>query len=258
MLSLDDMKKSFQLNAKSHIKQTIAIMSSKGGVGKSTVTALLAIELSRNGKKVGILDADIIGPTISRLFVTQAKVVGQDGFILPVTSPLGIRFISSQLLLDQSDDPIVWRSPLVLDLIRQFYVDVIWGDLDYLLIDLPPGTGDVPMTVLESLNVDQIMMVTTPQDIVQDIVAKGIQMAKMVNKPILGVIENYSYFICDYCHNRHALFHTSDRTSIWQKYQLPLLAQLPLDSALPKLIDSGKIETIEIDSIRQFIQSWRF
>jgi Mrp family chromosome partitioning ATPase len=114
------------------------------------------------------------------------------------------------------------------------------------------------MTVLESLNVDQIMMVTTPQDIVQDIVAKGIQMAKMVNKPILGVIENYSYFICDYCHNRHALFHTSDRTSIWEKYQLPLLAQLPLDSALPKLIDSGKIETIEIDSIRQFIQSWRF
>jgi Mrp family chromosome partitioning ATPase len=114
------------------------------------------------------------------------------------------------------------------------------------------------MTVLESLNVDQIMMVTTPQDIVQDIVAKGIQMAKMINKPILGVIENYSYFICDQCHKSHALFHTSDRNSIWQKYQLPLLAQLPLDAALPKLIDSGKIETIEMDSIRQFIQSWRF
>lgn len=177
---------------------------------------------------------------------------------MPVTSPLGIRLISSQLLLDQSDDPIVWRSPLVLDLIRQFYVDVIWGDLDYLFIDLPPGTGDVSMTVLESLNVDNIIMVTTPQDIVQDIVGKGIQMAKMVNKPILGIIENYSYFICDQCQKKHPLFHTSDRPTIWEKYALPLLAQLPLDSTLPKLIDNGKIETIDMDSIRQLVQSWRF
>jgi Mrp family chromosome partitioning ATPase len=249
--------KVYRLNQQSKAQNTIAIMSSKGGVGKSTITALLATHLTRIGKKVGILDADIIGPTISRLFAIQSKVVGQDGLILPITSPLGIRLISSQLLLDQSDDPIVWRSPLVLDLIRQFYVDVIWGDLDYLFIDLPPGTGDVSMTVLESLNVDNIIMVTTPQDIVQDIVGKGIQMAKMVNKPILGIIENYSYFICDQCQKKHPLFHTSNRPTIWQKYQLPLLAQLPLDSQLPKLIDNGKIETIDMDTIRQLVQSWR-
>ncbi len=250
--------KVYRLNQQSKAQNTIAIMSSKGGVGKSTITALLATHLTRIGKKVGILDADIIGPTISRLFAIQSKVVGQDGLILPVTSPLGIRLISSQLLLDQSDDPIVWRSPLVLDLIRQFYVDVIWGDLDYLFIDLPPGTGDVSMTVLESLNVDNIIMVTTPQDIVQDIVGKGIQMAKMVNKPILGIIENYSYFICDHCQKKHPLFHTSERPTIWEKYALPLLAQLPLDSTLPKLIDNGKIETIDMDSIRQLVQLWRF
>ncbi len=252
-----NMKKSFQINSKSQIQKTIAIMSSKGGVGKSTVTALLATHLSKQGKKIGILDADIIGPTISRIFATQAKVHGEDGLILPITTTLGIRLMSSQLLLDQSDEPIVWRSPLVLDLIRQFYVDVIWGDLDYLLIDLPPGTGDVSMTVLESLNVDSIIMVTTPQEIVQDMVGKGIQMAKLLNKPILGIIENYSYFICDTCQKKHPLFHTSNRQRVWEKYQLPLLVQLPLDPTLPKVIDNGKIETIEMDSIRQLIQSWR-
>jgi len=249
--------KAFVLNQQSKIKKTIAIMSSKGGVGKSTITALLATHLTKIGKKVGIIDADVIGPTMSRLFALKGKMVGQDGLILPLTTRLGIRLISSQLLLDQSDDPIIWRSPLVLDLIRQFYVDVIWGELDYLLIDLPPGTGDVSMTVLESLNVDEIIMVTTPQDIVQDLVSKGIQMAKIVHKPILGLIENYSYFICDDCHKKHPLFQTSDRQPLWVKYQLPLLAQLPLDAKIPKLIDSGKIETIEIKSINQLINTWR-
>lgn len=232
-------------------------MSSKGGVGKSTITALLATHLTKQGKKVGILDADVIGPTISRLFPSSSKVVGQAGLILPITTKIGIKYISSQLLLEQSDDPIVWRSPLVLDLIRQFYVDVIWGELDYLFIDLPPGTGDVPMTVLESLNVDEIIMITTPQEIVQDIVSKGIQMAKLVNKPILGIIENYSYFICDQCQKQHPLFVTSNRQPIWEKYQIPLLAQLPFNSTLPNLVDSGKIETIDIDVIHQIIQTGR-
>jgi len=249
--------KAFVLNQQSKIKKTIAIMSSKGGVGKSTITSLIATHLTKQGKKVGILDADIIGPSISRLFPSSSKVVGQDGLILPITTKIGIKYISSQLLLEQSDDPIVWRSPLVLDLIRQFYVDVIWGELDYLLIDLPPGTGDVPMTVLESLNVDEIIMITSPQVIVQDIVSKGIQMAKLVNKSILGIIENYSYFICAQYQKLHPLFITSNRQPIWEKYQIPLLAQLPFNPTLPNLIDSGKIETIEMDSIHQLIRSGR-
>jgi Mrp family chromosome partitioning ATPase len=251
------MKTIFQLNAKSKTKHTIAIMSSKGGVGKSTITALLATHLTQLGKKVGILDADIIGPTISKLFAVTDKIVGQDGLILPVVTSLGIKLISSQLLLSTQDEPIVWRSPLVLDLIRQFYVDVIWGELDYLLIDLPPGTGDVAMTVLESLHVDEIIMVTTPQEIVQDIVSKGIQMADIVKKPIKGIIENYSYFICDQCEKKHSFFQTSSQIPIWEKYNIPLLAQLPLQTDLPRLIDHGKMETIKMIEIEAMLQHWK-
>jgi Mrp family chromosome partitioning ATPase len=251
------MKNIFQLNSNSKTKQTFAIMSNKGGVGKSTVTALIATHLTRLGKSVGILDADIIGPTISKLFAITDKIVGQDGLILPVVTSLGIKLISSQLLLSTQDEPIVWRSPLVLDLIRQFYVDVIWGELDYLLIDLPPGTGDVAMTVLESLHVDEIIMVTTPQEIVQDIVSKGIQMADIIKKPIKGIIENYSYFICDQCEKKHSFFQTSLHIPIWEKYNIPLLAQLPLQTDLPRLIDHGKMDTIKLIEIEEMLKNWK-
>jgi Mrp family chromosome partitioning ATPase len=249
--------KTYALNSQSKIKKTIAIMSSKGGVGKSTITALLATHLNAQGKRVGILDADVIGPTISRLFTINGKVSGHEGLILPITTPSGIKLISSQLLLDHSDDPIVWRSPLVLDLIRQFYVDVIWGELDYLLIDLPPGTGDVAMTVLESLNVDDIIMITSPQETVKSIVAKGIQMAKMVKKPIRGIIENYSYFVCDICKKHHPLFQSDIHPPLWEQYQLPLLGRLPLRPDIPNLIDHGKIESIKIDEINKIIYQWK-
>jgi Mrp family chromosome partitioning ATPase len=248
----NDMK-TFQINPHSTIHKTLAIMSSKGGVGKSTVTALIATHLTRFKKRVGILDVDIIGPTISKLFAISDKIFGQDGFILPVVTTLGIKLISSQLLLSAKDEPIVWRSPLVLDLIRQFYVDVIWGELDYLLIDLPPGTGDVAMTVLESLHVDEIIMVTTPQEIVQDIVSKGIQMAEIVKKPIRGIIENYGYFVCDQCLKKHSFFQTSSQSPIWEKYNIHLLAQLPLQTDLPRLIDRGKIESIKMIEIEAML-----
>lgn len=248
--------KSYELNAQSQIKKTIAIMSSKGGVGKSTVTSMLAIHLNRLGKSVGILDADIIGPSIPRILSVKSKVVGSNGLILPIQTPLGIKVISSQLLLDQVDDPIVWRSPLVLDLIRQFYVDVVWGQLDYLLIDLPPGTGDVTMTVLESLNVDEIIMVTTPQDAVQDIVSKGIQMAKLVKKPIKGMIENYRYFQCDACGKTHDWFQSHLQAPVWERYQIPLLVSLPLKPDLPNLIDHGKMETIHLKEIESMLMKW--
>jgi Mrp family chromosome partitioning ATPase len=247
--------KPFVLNTHSKIKKTIAIMSSKGGVGKSTLTALLATHLTKAGHQVGILDADIIGPTISRIFGINQKIMGQDGLILPAKTSTGISLISSQLLLEKMDDPIVWRSPLVLDLIRQFYVDVIWGDLDYLLVDLPPGTGDVSMTVLEQIPVDQIIMITTPQETVQSIVGKGVQMAGLVKKPILGVIENYSYFICDSCQKHHPLFQTDIAVPVWQRYGLPLLAQLPLRVDIPKAIDHGKIETITMTELFPVIQA---
>ena len=251
------MVKTFTLNQQSNLKRTLAIMSAKGGVGKSTLTALIATHLAKAGKKVGILDADIIGSSISRIFALKEKVMGQAGLILPVTTPLGIKVIASQLLLDQADDPIVWRSPLVLDLIRQFYVDVIWGDLDYLLIDLPPGTGDVTMTVLESLKVDEIIMITTPQETVSGIVAKGIQMAKMIHKPIRGVIENQSYFLCESCGKTHPLFQSDMQKPLWERYELPLLAQLPLDPQLPNLLDRGKIETIMSAPLAAMINTWR-
>lgn len=251
------MVKPFTLNQQSNVKHTLAIMSAKGGVGKSTLTALIATHLAKAGKKVGILDADIIGSSISRIFALKEKVLGQAGLILPVTSPLGIKIMASQLLLEQADDPIVWRSPLVLDLIRQFYVDVIWGDLDYLLIDLPPGTGDVTMTVLESLRVDEIIMITTPQEIVSGIVAKGIQMAKMIHKPIRGVIENQSYFLCESCGKTHSLFQSDMQKPLWERYALPLLAQLPLDPKLPNLLDRGKIEKIIFAPLTAMIETWR-
>ena len=249
--------KTFEVNSRSTIRKTLAVMSSKGGVGKSTITALIATHLTRIGKKVGVLDADIIGPTMSKLFSIKDKIVGQEGLILPVVTSLGIKLISSQLLLSTQDEPIVWRSPLVLDLIRQFYVDVIWGELDYLLIDLPPGTGDVAMTVLESLHVDEIIMVTTPQEIVQDIVSKGIQMAEIVKKPIRGIIENYSYFVCDQCLKKHSFFQTSSQSPIWEKYKIPLLAKLPLQTDLPSLIDRGKMETIKMIEIDKMLEGWK-
>jgi ATP-binding protein involved in chromosome partitioning len=247
------MIKSFTLNSKSKILHTVAIMSSKGGVGKSTMTSLIATHLREKGYRIGILDADIIGPTISRVFGLTSKIQGQDGWILPATSATGIQIISSQLLLEKMDDPIVWRSPLVLDLIRQFYGDVIWGELDYLLIDLPPGTGDVSMTVLEQIPVDGIVMVTTPQETVQSIVGKGVQMAALVKKKILGVIENYSYFLCGHCQHKHDLFQNQNTVPLWQTYALPLLAKLPLRQDLPNLIDHGKIETITMPELTPVI-----
>ena len=236
--------KSWMPHAQTKIGRTLAIMSNKGGVGKSTITGLLATHLQKQGRRVGILDADIIGPTISRLFGLTDAIRGQDGVIVPAKTPAGIQLISSQLLLEKMDDPIVWRFPLVLDLIRQFYVDVLWGELDDLLIDLPPGTGDVTMTVLESLNVDGIIMVTTPQDMVQSLVGKGIQMATLIHKPILGVIENYSYFMCTQCQMRHDLFRSENTPYLWQTYGLRLLAQLPIRSDLPAILDHGKIEIV--------------
>jgi Mrp family chromosome partitioning ATPase len=238
-------KQRFVLPDDVSIGQTIAVMSSKGGVGKSTVTALFGSSLTKKGYKVGILDADIIGPTISEAFGVKDRLVSSQQRLLPGLTKGGIKVVSSQMLLDKTSDPIMWRAPLVIDLIRQFFVDIQWGHLDFLLIDMPPGTGDVSLTVLESLNVSQILMVTSPQDIVSRIVEKGIEMAKAVKIPLLGVLENYSYFICDQCEKKHLMFGAEHTSTFLEKHSIPFLGQLPIDKAIATAMDHGKIETIE-------------
>ena len=235
------------------IKQTIAIMSSKGGVGKSTVTSLLASQFAKKGLKVGILDADIIGPTISEAFGITDKIAEVDARLQPGISSLGIKIVSSQMLLEKTSDPILWRAPLVIDLIRQFYVDIAWGHLDILFIDMPPGTGDVSLTVLESLNVQGIIMVTSPQDIVTNLVQKGISMAKKINLPMLGVIENYSYFICDQCDKKHYFFGAEHTKKLLEVDHLTLLGSLPIDPTIATAMDHGIIETIEHQTIFKIV-----
>lgn len=236
------------------IKKTIAVMSSKGGVGKSTVTSLLASQFAKLGLKVGILDADIIGPTISEAFGITEKIVEADGKLQPGLSSLGIKIVSSQMLLEKTSDPILWRAPLVVDLIRQFYVDIAWGQLDILFIDMPPGTGDVSLTVLESLHVEGIVMVTSPQDIVTNLVQKGVNMARKINIPIVGVIENYSYFVCDQCDKKHYFFGSEHTKKLLHIDQLTLLGSLPIDSTIATAMDHGKIETIVNQTIEDIVK----
>jgi Mrp family chromosome partitioning ATPase len=247
-------KTTFQLNSFSSIKKTIAIMSSKGGVGKSTISSLIATHMQKIGLSVGILDADIIGPTISQIFGINTTLLGENNLLKPAVSFTGIKVVSSQLLLEKNSDPILWRAPLVLDLIRQFYVDIIWGDLDYLLIDMPPGTGDVSLTVLESLNVDGVIIITSPQDIVNQIVSKGVQMTRIIKKPLLGIIENYSYLICDQCEKKHYLFGADNTPELIKEFNVPLLGQIPIQPMLAKAIDHGKIETIDEPMIHKIVQ----
>ena len=248
--------KPFRLNTKSSFRFTFAIMSSKGGVGKSTLTSLLASHLTRHGWKVGILDADILGPSIGGMFGYEDSLYSEDGAIIPASTKEDIAFVSSQLLLGKKDEPMVYRSPIVLDLIRQFYEDTRWGKRDVLLIDLPPGTGDTPLTILQQIPLEGIIMVTTPQEIVQDIVSKGINMLKLVPAPLVGMIENYAYYQCDQCGKKHPLFGEGHTQHLIEKYQLRLLASLPLDPHLPKHLDSGKIESFYVEPLDQWVQTW--
>lgn len=246
----------FGLRADSSFRYTFAIMSSKGGVGKSTITSLLATHLTRHGLKVGILDADILGPSIGSMFGYQEALYSEKGAIVPALTAHNIAFVSSQLLLASKDEPMVYRAPIVLDLIRQFYEDTAWGQRDVLLIDLPPGTGDTPLTVLQQIPLSGLLMVTTPQDIVQQIVAKGINMLKLVPAPLLGLIENYAYYTCEHCGKSHAFFGEGHTANLCQTYDIRLLASLPLDPHLPKQLDNGKIESFIFDPLETWVQTW--
>ena len=232
-------------NGLSTIKQVIAVVSGKGGVGKSLVTSSLAAAMAKRGKKVGILDADITGPSIPHAFGIHQKATGSELGIDPALSKGGVKVMSLNLLTMDETDPVVWRGPVIAGTVKQFWTDVVWGDVDYLFVDMPPGTGDVPLTVFQSLPVDGILVVTSPQDLVSMIVSKAVRMAEMMDIPILGLIENYSYFECPDCGKRHSIFGQSHVDEVASRHQLTVLAKLPIDPAFAAACDAGAVEELE-------------
>jgi Mrp family chromosome partitioning ATPase len=229
----------------SDVKQVVAVMSGKGGVGKSLVTVLLAASLARDGYSVGVLDADITGPSIPKMLgLTERAGVSELG-IFPVTTSLGIRVMSINLLLPQEDMPVIWRGPLIGGTIKQFWKDVVWGDLDYLMVDLPPGTSDAALTVMQSIPLDGVVMVSSPQELAGMVVRKGVRMAEQMKVPVLGVVENMSYFVCPDTGKHHEIFGPSRGEELARAAGAPLLARLPLDPALARLPDSGRLEEYE-------------
>lgn len=227
------------------VKNIVAIVSGKGGVGKSLVTSMMAVETSRKDYKTAILDADITGPSIPKIFGVSEDIEGDENGMFPVKSTTGIRMMSTNLLLQNDTDPVVWRGSMISGVVKQFWSGTCWGDLDYMYVDMPPGTGDVPLTVFQSLPVSGIIIVTSPQDLVSMIVAKAVNMAKMMNIPILGIIENYSYFECPDCGKRHSIYGQSHIEEVAAQFGIDVLAKLPIDPKLPALCDRGLIELME-------------
>lgn len=234
-------------NPGSRVKKVIGVVSGKGGVGKSLITSLLAVSTRRSGKEVAVLDADITGPSIPKIFGAKGEVLGDDRGMLPPVSSTGIKLMSINLLLQEETMPVVWRGPVIAGAVKQFWTDVSWGDVDYMYVDMPPGTGDVPLTVFQSLPVDGIVIVTSPQELVSMIVEKAVNMARMMNIPILGIVENYSYFVCPDCGGKHSIYGESHLDAIAAEHGLTVLGKLPIDPSLAQLCDGGAIETVAAD-----------
>ena len=227
------------------IGKMIAVMSGKGGVGKSMVTDLLAVNTLRSGRKVAVLDADITGPSVPKAFgITEKATATDDEKINPVITKQGIKIMSMNLLLPEDNDPVIWRGPVISGAVKQFFTDVYWQDVDYMYVDMPPGTGDVPLTVFQSLPVDGIVIVTTPQDLVSMIVGKAVKMAEMMNIKILGIIENMSYVECPDCKTKIYPFGKSKLEEVAAEYSLPILGRLPISPKLSSLTDKGEIENV--------------
>ena len=224
------------------VKKVFGVVSGKGGVGKSMVTALSAIAANRNGLKTGILDADITGPSIPKMFGIHEKAEVSNMGLLPASTPTEMEIMSLNLLTDNETDPVIWRGPVIAGAVTQFWTDVIWGDLDVMFIDMPPGTGDVPLTIFQSIPVDGIIIVTSPQELVSMIVEKAMKMAQMMNIPILGMVENMSYLECPDCGKKIEVFGPSSADAIGAEYGIPVIAKLPIDSKLAMLSDAGRIE----------------
>lgn len=230
----------------SKIKKVIAVVSGKGGVGKSMTSAMLAVSSQRRGFNTAVMDADITGPSIPKMFGIHERAMGSENGILPVDSATGVQVMSMNLLLEREEEPVVWRGALISGTVLQFWTDVIWEDVDFMFVDMPPGTGDVPLTVFQSLPVDGIIVVTSPQDLVSMIVGKAVKMAKMMDIPLLGIIENYSYLECPDCGKKIQVFGKSRIDGVAAKYELPVLAKLPIDPKLAEATDAGDIESVRL------------
>jgi Mrp family chromosome partitioning ATPase len=240
-----------KLNSNSSVKKVIGIVSGKGGVGKSLVTSSLAVEINRRGYKTAVLDADITGPSIPKAFGIHEKAMGNDNGIFPAKTKTGIDIMSINLLLPDETSPVVWRGPVIAGAVKQFWTDVIWENIDYMFVDMPPGTGDVPLTVFQSLPVDGIVIVTSPQELVSMIVAKAVKMANMMNVPILGIVENMSYFKCPDCSKEHKIFGESHIDDIASENKLEVLAKLPINPDVARKVDAGKAEELDTSHLKK-------
>ena len=233
------------MNAASNIKKVIGVVSGKGGVGKSVVTSSLASAMNKAGYKVGILDADITGPSIPKMFGVHGQVYGTDDGMVPMVAEDGTKIISINLLLDDEEAPVIWRGPVIAGVVKQFWNETVWGDIDYLFVDMPPGTGDVPLTVFQSLPVDGIVVVTSPQELVQMIVKKAYNMAEMMHIPVLGVVENFSYLKCPDCGKEIKVFGESHVDEVATELNIPVLGKMPIDPAYAKVADEGRFFEME-------------
>ena len=235
------------LNDLSSVKNVIAVVSGKGGVGKSLVTSLMSVIMQRRGNRTAILDADITGPSIPKTFKVTEKASGTEDLIFPVDTKTGIQLMSVNLLLDNETDPVVWRGPVIAGAVKQFWTDVVWKDVDYMFVDMPPGTGDVPLTVFQSLPIKGIIVVTSPQELVSMIVEKAVKMAELMNIPVLGLVENMSYFACPDCGGKHNIFGESHIDDIAATFGIESIAKIPVDPKLAAAVDAGMIEMFEGD-----------
>jgi Mrp family chromosome partitioning ATPase len=241
----------------SNIKKVIGVISGKGGVGKSLVTSMLAVTMNRRGYSTAILDADVTGPSIPKAFGITKKATGSEMGIFPIKSTTGINIMSINMLLKEETDPVIWRGPIIAGTVKQFWTDVIWGDVDFMFIDMPPGTGDVPLTVFQSIAVDGVVIVTSPQELVSMIVSKAVRMAKMMNIPIIGLVENMSYFKCPNCNEKHQIFGDSNIEKIANQHNIEVLAKLPIEPKIAKACDRGAIELYEgdwMDNVAQVLE----
>ena len=233
------------LHEGSIVKKVIGVVSGKGGVGKSLVTSLLASEMQRRGYNAAVLDADITGPSIPKAFGITEHARGTEEYLLPVTTHTGLQIMSINLILENETEPVVWRGPVIAGVVTQFWTDVLWTDVDYMFVDMPPGTGDVPLTVFQSLPIDGVVIVTTPQDLVSMIVAKAVNMAKLMNVPVLGIVENMSYYKCPDCGKEHAIFGESKVDKVAKEFGIENTARLPIDPVIAAMVDAGEVESVD-------------
>ena len=248
------------LHEGARVGKVIAVVSGKGGVGKSLVTCMLASEMQRRGYHSAVLDADITGPSVPKSFGITEHVVGGEDFLYPAVSSRGTQLMSINLILDDETQPVVWRGPVIAGAVTQFWTDVLWNDVDFMFVDMPPGTGDVPLTVFQSLPVDGIVIVTSPQDLVGMIVSKAVNMAELMKIPVIGIVENMSYFKCPDCGKEHAVFGESKLKAISEEFGIVNTARLPIDPQIAALVDAGRVEDVNtepLDVLADVIERWQ-